>query len=48
MPITPHANGEPVLKRSSSYSHSFPVYNDSAGLQTATVVLSLPRLVPIY
>ena len=27
MPITPHANGEPLLKRSSSYS--FPVCNDS-------------------
>ena len=32
MPITPHANGEPLLKRSSSHSHSFPVRNDSACL----------------
>ena len=29
LPIIPHANGEPLLKRSSSYSHSFPVCNDS-------------------
>ena len=26
----PVSNGEPLLKRSSSYSHSFPVCNDSA------------------
>ena len=25
MPITPHANGEPRLRRSFSYSHFFPV-----------------------
>ena len=30
MPITPHANGEPLLKRSSSYSHFPLVCNDSA------------------
>ena len=36
MPITPHNNGEPLLKRSSSYSHSFP---NSYG-----IVLLLPRL----
>ena len=30
MPITLQANGEPLLKRSSSYSHSFPVCNNSA------------------
>ena len=28
--ITPHANGEPLQRRSSSYLHSFPVCNDSA------------------
>ena len=43
MSITPHANGEPLLKQSSSYSHSL-ICNDSACcLQTATVVLLLPR-----
>ena len=30
MLIVPHANGEPLLKRSSSHSHSFPAHNDSA------------------
>ena len=34
MPITPH-NGEPHLKWSSSYSHSFPVCNDSAFVRSA-------------
>ena len=29
-PIISHANGEPLLKQSSSNSHSFPVRNDSA------------------
>ena len=51
MPITLHANGEPILKRSSSYSHSFPVCNDSAFVWSANgdaaVVLLLPRVVPI-
>ena len=28
MPITQQANGEPLLKWSSSYSHSFPVCSD--------------------
>ena len=28
MPITPHANCKPLLKWSSSHSHSFPVRND--------------------
>ena len=30
MPITPHANGEPLLKQSSSYINFLPVCNDSA------------------
>ena len=30
-----HANGEPLLKWSSSYSHSFPVCSDSAVVWSA-------------
>ena len=30
MPITPHANGEPLLKQSSSYINFLPVCKDSA------------------
>ena len=33
MPITLHANGDHLLKRSSSHSHSFQVHNDSACCQ---------------
>ena len=45
----PAANGEPLLKRSSSHSHSFTVCNDClSGLQTATVVMLLPRLGTIF
>ena len=45
MHITPHANGEPILKRSSSHSHSSPVLQRFcllSGLPTVTVVLLLP------
>ena len=47
--ITLHANGEPLLMRSSSHSHSSPVLQQFgllSDLPMATVVLLLPRPVP--
>ena len=47
MPITLHANGEPLLKQSSSYSQ-FATNLLLSCPQTAMVVLLLPRLVTKY
>ena len=43
MPITPYANGEPHLKRSTSYSafSKFQLFYLLAGLQKATVIATL-------
>ena len=47
--ISPHANGQPLLKQSSSHSHSSPVLQRFcllSGLPTVKVLLLLTRTVP--
>ena len=48
MPITPHANGEPLLKQSSDILSQFATIVLVVWSANGKVVLLLPRLVPIF
>ena len=47
-PITPHTNGKPVLKRSSSYSQFATNLLVVWSVNSDGIASALPRLIPIY